>query len=509
MAEQRGKSRPGGTRLALGVTAVIAGATLSWACRRSGGEASSASPPVALRLGISQVSATNPAIGLRQLTSLLTQENLARTGEDGRMLPALAEGWTTGKDGRSLLVKLRPKVTFHDGYALDADALVKILPDSLKSFMGPVFPDVEEIRAVGKDTVEIVFRQASPFILETLETPIQRAGIPPPGTGPYIGTPGSMTAFEANANYYLGKPAIEHIDVTTYPTVRAAWAELLRDRIDMLWEVGPDAVDSMTSSSSVSMFTYTRRYQFVLAFNPSASVVRSKDVRRALNAAIDRDVLVRNALNGHGVASVGMVWPQHWALQNDRRKLTFDPQAAADTINRATGKATKANVRLHFTCLVPPDSLTERVALEVKRQFEQVGVDMTLEELSQEQLIQRLGKGNYEAMLFEFIGGPTILRPYLVWHSGAPINWGHFGNKSIDDALDAVRFSGSDTDYRSAVANLNKVSTDDPPALFLAWQERARAVSKRFSVPSEPGRDILGTLRLWKPAGNSRQTSRN
>ena len=506
MAEQRGKSRPGGTRLAWCVTAVLALATLSWACRRSGGEASSASPPVALRLGISQVSATNPAIGLRQLTSLLTQENLARTGEDGRMLPVLAEGWTTGKGGRSLLVKLRPKVTFHDGYALDADALVKILPDSLKGFMGPVFPDVEEIRAVGTDTVEIVFRQPSPFNLETLETPIQRGGTPPLGTGPYIATPGSMTAFDANTSYYLGKPEIQHIEVTTYPTVRAAWAELLRDRIDWLWEVGPDAVDSMTSSSSVAMFTYTRRYQFVLAFNPSASAVRSRDVRSGLNAAIDRDRLVKNALNGHGVASVGMIWPQHWALQNNRPTLSFDPKAAIEALNRARAKA---GDRIHFTCLVPPDALNERVALEVKRQFEGVGVDMGVEEVPQEQLIQRLGKRDYEATLFEFISGPTLFRPYLVWHSGAAINFGNFGGPRIDKALDAVRFSGSDAEYRAAVANLNQIFSDDPPAVFLAWQERARAVSKRFSVPSEPGRDILGTLRLWKPAGDLRQAVRN
>ena len=42
---------------------------------------------------------------------------------------------------------------------------------------------------------------------------------------------------------------------------------------------------------------------------------------------------------------------------------------------------------------------------------------------------------------------------------------------------------------------------DDPPAIFLAWSERARAVSTRFEVPVEPGRDILSTLRLWRPVG--------
>jgi peptide/nickel transport system substrate-binding protein len=424
------------------------------------------------------------------------------------MQPSLAEGWTPGREGRSLLIKLRPNVVFHDGNPLDADAAVKILPDSLKSSMGLAFSDVEEIRAQGKDTVEIVFHKQSPFIQEGLEGSIVRPGTPPIGTGPYTGTPGSMTAFEANGRYYLGKAAISHIDVTTYPTVRAAWAELLRDRIDLLWEVGPDALDSITSSSSVSVFSYTRRYQFVLTFNPSAKALRSKDVRRGLNAAIDRDQVVRNALSGHGVASVGPIWPQHWALQNNRPTPAFDPVAATDMLKRSAGTSHQTT-GLRFTCLVPPDALTERVALEVKRQLAAFGVDMALEELPQEQIIQRLGKGDYEATLFEFIGGPTVLRPYLVWHSNGFNNWGHFGSPAIDNALDAVRFSGSDADYRAAVANLNRVFADDPPGVFLAWQERARAVSKRFSVPSEPGRDILGTLRLWKPAGNFRQASRN
>jgi ABC-type transport system substrate-binding protein len=315
-----------------------------------------------------------------------------------------------------------------------------------------------------------------------------------------------MTAFDANSGYYLGKPAIEHIEVTTYPSVRAAWAELLRERIDWLWEVGPDAVDSMTSSSSVAMFTYTRRYQFALALNPSARAVRSRDVRSGLNAAIDRDRLVKNALNGHGTASVGMVWPQHWALQNNRPKPAFNPKAATEALNRARAKP---NDRIQFTCLISPDALTERVALEVKRQLDGAGVDMSVEELTQEQLLERLGKQDYDAALIEFISGPTLLRPYQVWHSGAPFNWGHFGGPYIDKALDAVRFSGSEPEYRAAVANLNQIFSEDPPAVFLAWQERARAVSRRFSVPSEPGRDILGTLRRWKSAADTRQASRN
>jgi hypothetical protein len=38
---------------------------------------------------------------------------------------------------------------------------------------------------------------------------------------------------------------------------------------------------------------------------------------------------------------------------------------------------------------------------------------------------------------------------------------------------------------------------EDPPALFLAWSQRARAVSSRFRVVAEAERDPLLTIWQW------------
>jgi len=75
-----------------------------------------------------------------------------------------------------------------------------------------------------------------------------------------------------------------------------------------------------------------------------------------------------------------------------------------------------------------------------------------------------------------------------------------------DAALDRVRHAANDDEYRAGVAAFQRAMIDDPPAIFLAWSQRARAVSSRFEVPVEPGRDVLGTLRLWRPAAD-KQTS--
>jgi hypothetical protein len=57
---------------------------------------------------------------------------------------------------------------------------------------------------------------------------------------------------------------------------------------------------------------------------------------------------------------------------------------------------------------------------------------------------------------------------------------------------------------------LQQTFLDDPPAVFLAWSERARAISRRFEVPpAEANRDILLTLRNWKPRNDNRLANRN
>jgi ABC-type transport system substrate-binding protein len=149
------------------------------------------------------------------------------------------------------------------------------------------------------------------------------------------------------------------------------------------------------------------------------------------------------------------------------------------------------------------------MALEVQRQLQEVGVVLTLEAVSGSELLERLDAGNFECALADIISGPNLLRPYWFWHSDGPFNWGRFKSAQIDQALDGVRHASNDDDYRHAVSAFQQAILDDPPAIFLAWSERARAVSTRFEVPVEPGRDILSTLRSWRPAADKVRDSTN
>jgi ABC-type transport system substrate-binding protein len=202
-------------------------------------------------------------------------------------------------------------------------------------------------------------------------------------------------------------------------------------------------------------------------------------------------------LRGHGRPASGVVWPDHWANDASTPYLSYKPRVIADSLRP-----------LQLTLLLT-DPSHERLALLVQQQLQKVGVEVALEFLPLDQALARVQAGNFDAWFADVIQGPTLVRSYLFWHSASPYNWGHFRSAPVDAALDSIRHAASDAEYKDGVASFQRAIVNDPPAIFLAWSERARAVSTRFEVPVEPGRDILSTLRLWRPVAGSRNLIRN
>jgi ABC-type transport system substrate-binding protein len=143
----------------------------------------------------------------------------------------------------------------------------------------------------------------------------------------------------------------------------------------------------------------------------------------------------------------------------------------------------------------------------IKRQLQAVGVEMILVERSVAEMVDAMRAGDFDALLAAAISGPSLLRPYDWWHSKGARNSGKYANATVDTALDAVRHAQSDNEYRKGVEAFQRGILEDPPAIFLAWDERARAVSKRFEVPAEPDVDMMGTLRLWRLANRDTPSS--
>ncbi len=489
---------PAGRRLrravaALGWLVVLASTAR---CGHGSGPGTAQAPPATLRIGFGNVSQQS---GLREFTTVMSVEGLVNLAEDGQIHPWLADSWTMSPDRLTITLRLRSNAFFHDGSPVTASTVADSLQTALARTPGSVKEDVDTILA-GQNEVSIRLKRPSPFVLESLETVIQRPGHAGIGTGSFALVPGIPSELKAFDRYYIKKPGIDRITATAYPSVRAAWADLLRGNVDMLWDVDTESLDSLRGSNDVAVFSYVRHYQYLITFAPHARSLESAEVRRELNAAVDRAALVRTALGGHGVPSTGPVPPRHWALEATAPRVRFDPAIAKALPPR----------HLTFTCLVPADATYERIALAVKQQLAAADVDMRVQEKAPQEILDLFQRGEFDAVLIDPVSGPSLFRAYRQFHSDAQFNPKPRTSPLIDAALDRVRYAASDDEYRAGVTAFQRAIVDDPPALFLAWGERARAISRRFDVPPPPaGFDVLSTIREWRPASGRELTSTN
>lgn len=477
---------------------------------------------VALTIGFPQTTGQDPLRGMQQASRLLTFEGLIGNSRDGRTAPRLAQSWTVSSDGLSWTFKLRPNAKFHDGSLVDATSVKASLDQSLASLTDrsllPGLQDIIGIEANGPRELIVRLRSPSTFLLGDLEMVISKQGATgtPVGTGPFVTTQSSSQQITMSMfrDHYLGAPAIRQVVWKPYPTLRTAWAGMMRGEIDFLYEVSQDAVEFVQGESSVNTFSVLRPYVFGVVFNSSRPQLKDRKVRHALNFAVNREVIVEQALRGRGVSAHSPLWPAHWAYDPTVLGYSYDPGRASAMIDHAQQRtATKygshtslRSDRLSFTCLVIDNlALWERMALLVQKQLFEIGVDMKLEAVPAAQFNERVARGDFEAVFLE-LSGFSMSRPYVFWHSASPRNWFGYKNAEVDKALDAIRRAPDDETYRAGVSQLQRSIIADPPAIFLAWGQTMRAVSNRFHVVREPDRDILLTLSRWRLASSDAGT---
>jgi len=468
--------------------------------------------PVIVRIGVPEVAVSAADVGLRQVASFLTTEGLTTRNHDGRVRPRLAESWTASPDGLTWRFSLDQKVTFHDGTAATAPIVVEALRAAIaeqqRRGFTPGLDDIVHVQATGPAEIVIRLRRRSTFLLEDLEVALSRVN-PDKST---VATGAFRTASETESEieleaydaYHQGRPQIDRVKIRAYPTLRTAWASLMRQEIDVLWDLSRDAVE-FAGSSDVALYSYLRQYVYVLAFNSASTKLAKTPVRRALNAGTDREALIRDVLRGQGVAATGPVWPQHWAYDASVKGYVHDPLLAAATLDavglKPISKPDGRTSRLSFTCILPTNwVLWERMALNLQKQLYDIGVDMQLQMVSAEEFNRRLGSGDFDAVLIEMLSGPFLSRPYAFWRWGGQrkrFNVFGYRNAAADRWFDAIRSAATEAEYRVAVGQLQRVMIEDPPALFLAWSERTRAASRRFHVPVEPGRDPIPNFWRW------------
>jgi peptide/nickel transport system substrate-binding protein len=490
----------------------------------------SSNQPVTLAIGWPFISGQDSINGIQQATRLLSFEGLVFIGRDGRPQPRLAQSMTESPDGLSWAFQLRPNAFFHDGSRVDSAAvkasLVRTLASPARDF-SPGLLDIVGLDTPKPDQLVIRMKTRSAFLLDDLIVSIAKPvpGGGAVGTGPYVtsstspatsSTSPTEVVMKAFPSYYRGVPNIDRIVWKSYTTARTAWAAMMRGEIDFLYDVAPDAADFMRDEASVEDFSFLRNYVHSVVFNSRRPLFQDSRVKRALNYAVDRSAIIDQVFKGHGVAAYTPTWPQHWAYDTKLPSYAYDPARAVALLD-ATGlkfsdrvDPQRSPARLRFTCILPANiAASERMALIVQRNLSQIGVDMQLETVNLDELNRRVLAGNFDAVLIDLVAGNSAGRPYVLWYSTSKQNSAGYHDAQVDQAFDRLRQAIGDDATREAFHDLQLQFLNDPPALFLAFGETTRAVSRRFQPVTPAGGDVFRTIPEWQLADGLKSRNTN
>ncbi len=253
-------------------------------------------------------------------------DTLVEPDRDGEIVPALAESWEVHDEGLRWVFHLRSGVVFHHGRRLSAEdvraTLERLRDPDFASPSAHEYSAIEAINTPDDSTVELVLSEPYAPLLATLASGwsailpadlLQQNhdfGSRPVGTGPFRferWVRDSEILLTRNSDYWQqGLPYLEEVQFRIITEQAVLAQALLAGRIDVADIVVEPELSMLQAADNVKLYESTSALVMVLAMNTRRSPLDDLDVRRGINAAIDKQAIMDTAYAGGEVVGTFM-----------------------------------------------------------------------------------------------------------------------------------------------------------------------------------------------------------
>ena len=286
--------------------------------------------------------------------------------------PSLATAWDASEDGLEWTFTLRDGVTFHDGTAFDADAVVwnfeRWFDESNEfhfedwdfaywsyMFQGYKATDDNEdgdpdtffvsAEAVDPSTVKLTLSRPNAPLLQNLAmgnfgfsspAAVQAAGgsYGTPGGEPIEAGTGSyrladwqvgeFILLETYPDYWGSAPATAEIEFRVIPDGSSRYLALAAGEIDGMNQVNPEDIESANENDDVQIVLEPANNVGYLGFNQTSAPWGNLDCRLAVAHAIDREAIIEALYAGDAEVAHNMMPPKLWGYNADVTKYEYD-----------------------------------------------------------------------------------------------------------------------------------------------------------------------------------------
>ena len=276
-------------------------------------------------------------------------------------------------------------------------------------------------------------------------------------------TPGEELRLVPNPNWWGSAPDIDLIVVRAIPDAAG--------RLQLLQAGEVDFADKLTLAQFASVggelqaIAANGNTTVPLALNSGFEPFADVRVRQAISSAIDRTALVQGPMQGSAKEALYQVLSEVPQPPPPGDPATYDPDRA-----RALLAEAGYGDGLSFTLTinpVRPGPFSEDLAVLMKDQLADVGIDMSIEVMASSADFQtKLSEGQLQAWLSSQT--PGISDPQFAWllvhHSTKAFERAHgYSNARIDELIDIMAFTPYGPERDAMVLEAHQILIDEVP----------------------------------------------
>lgn len=381
-----------------------------------------------IRLGISDYDTINPILTQnRDIINInhLIFEPLLTITEDYHITSCLAKEWSK-VENKSYILKLNENVRWHDGNEFNSED-VKFTIETIQknsSIYSENVKEISSVEAIDKYTVRINLKKEIPFFEYNLIFPIiskvqyenknlKNANEILLGTGKYKISKMEKEKIELTKNEEWRRIESENaniktITITKYQTMGEIYNAFKIGKLD-LFQTSNQNLEEYIGSMGYQKAEYRGREYDYLTFNCKDEILQYQEIRKAISYAINQEEILLAVFQENAYSSYFPLDYGNYIIDNTRLQKNENNETAKKILKEAgwsyeygiwKKKIDGKNYQLKFTLIVSKTNKQRvKVAEEIKKQLEKIGIKITIKEVSDNTYYSYLNNHDYELIL--------------------------------------------------------------------------------------------------------------
>ncbi|PTL86108.1 MAG: ABC transporter substrate-binding protein [Candidatus Liberibacter europaeus] len=278
----------------------------------------------------------------------------------------------------------------------------------------------------------------------------EQIDLDPIGTGPFQlikYQKDSRILYNANINYWEGKPKIDRLIFSITPDATVRYAKLQKNECQVMNMPNPSDIDHIRNNKQVVLLEQPGMNVGYLAYNTEKNPLGNIKVRQALTMAINKDDIIESVYQNKAQKAINIIPPTLWGYNSEIKDYPYDPNKAKALLQEA-GFPRGFSINLW----APPVSRSyTRMAEMIQFDWAQIGVKANIVSYNWGEFINRMLKGEHEALLIGLTGGSDpnyAIGDFSCSSTNIGRNLARWCNKDFDDLLMKARVS-SDLNVRT------------------------------------------------------------